>query len=73
MRFMDVSLSLELQRELEGTRAEISHLGSESYHEDIKSWSETCEKEAVRISGLRPIYPHRIADGTLGSNCQRHF
>ncbi|KAL2856474.1 hypothetical protein BJY01DRAFT_263523 [Aspergillus pseudoustus] len=49
MRCMDVSLVLELRRELEGTRAEISHPGSETYHGDIKSWSDTCEKEAGAI------------------------
>ncbi|KAL3442045.1 hypothetical protein BJX65DRAFT_287673 [Aspergillus insuetus] len=49
MRFMDRALVLELRRDLEGTRAEISHLGSETYHADIKSWSETCEKDAGAI------------------------
>ncbi|KAJ0426777.1 hypothetical protein BJY00DRAFT_270980 [Aspergillus carlsbadensis] len=49
MRCMDFSLVLELRRELEGTRAEISHPGSETYHGDIKTWSDTCEKEAGAI------------------------
>ncbi|KAL5049521.1 hypothetical protein BDW71DRAFT_204777 [Aspergillus fruticulosus] len=65
MRFMDVSLVLELRQELEGTQAEISHLGSEAYHEDIKSWSDTCEKEAGSL-----IYPGEsgaIADALQGA------
>lgn len=49
MHFMAHSLALELRRELEGTGAEISYVGSEKYHENIKSWSDTCEKEAVRF------------------------
>jgi FAD/FMN-containing dehydrogenase len=49
MRLMNQALVLELRRQLEGTRAEISHLGSETYHADIKSWSETCEKDAGAI------------------------
>jgi hypothetical protein len=62
MRFMDQPLVLELRSGLEGTRAEISYLGSETYHADIKTWSETCQKDAVCItrdgftldSGLNP-------------------
>jgi outer membrane lipopolysaccharide assembly protein LptE/RlpB len=50
MRLMNQALVLELRRQLEGTRAEISHLGSETYHADIKSWSETCEKDAVCLT-----------------------
>lgn len=69
---MEHSLALELRRELEGSGAEISYLGSEKYHENLKSWSETCEKEAVCLPTLRLHGPHAELSYAAGSNCQRH-
>ncbi|KAL2869385.1 FAD-binding oxidoreductase [Aspergillus lucknowensis] len=49
MPFLGYNLTLELRRELEGTRAEIACRGTDNYGESIKSWSDTCQKEAGAV------------------------
>lgn len=50
MPFLSYAHILELQQQLEGTRARVICAGSDEYAESIKRWSDTCEKEAVRIT-----------------------
>lgn len=50
MPFLSYAHILELQQQLEGTRARVICAGSDEYTESIKRWSDTCEKEAVRMA-----------------------
>ncbi|KAL3463549.1 hypothetical protein BJX64DRAFT_116564 [Aspergillus heterothallicus] len=49
MPFMTPEQIAGLEKELEGTRATVVHLGSGTYAKSIKRWSDTCEKEAGAI------------------------
>ncbi|KKK13296.1 hypothetical protein P175DRAFT_0542011 [Aspergillus ochraceoroseus IBT 24754] len=53
MVFMDYAQTMDLRRELEGTRAEVICLGSDTYAESIRRWSDTCEKEAGAVVNVR--------------------
>lgn len=47
MSFLPFSYILRLRRELEGTGAEISTWGYDSYDSDKKQWSATCNTHVV--------------------------
>ncbi|KAE8390891.1 hypothetical protein BDV23DRAFT_172004 [Aspergillus alliaceus] len=49
MPFLSYAHVLELQQELEGTRARVICAGSDEYAESIQRWSDTCEKEAGAV------------------------
>ncbi|PIG86746.1 FAD binding oxidoreductase [Aspergillus arachidicola] len=49
MPFLSYAHILELQQQLEGTRARVICAGSDEYAESIKRWSDTCEKEAGAV------------------------
>ncbi|KAE8355133.1 hypothetical protein BDV28DRAFT_155637 [Aspergillus coremiiformis] len=71
MPFLSYAHVLELQQQLEGTRARVICAGSDEYAESIKRWSDTCEKEAgavVKVTStsevsevIRFAREHRIA------------
>ncbi|KAE8397288.1 hypothetical protein BDV37DRAFT_289545 [Aspergillus pseudonomiae] len=65
MPFLSYAHILELQQQLEGTRARVICAGSEEYAESIKRWSDTCEKEAVPVAQYPRNIPLTVPQGAV--------